>query len=312
MRLLGRVLGCVRRLRGHPSGDRLFQRRHPLEKPLSSNAGGIFLAINDCLNWRLHSAKLQLVETFASTDPLRPTISVMQHRLNTATKYEHQYKRLNRLLASNDMGLLTQHEVGQVIQQMHPVKKREKYGNNALIVLAAKIRNSIPQAKYSANRLYSLREFALKFSVAELKALIRLAKQHQAKLSWSHILYSLPIESSSQRLKTLQQVIRSRGTADDLMRLKLSQSGVRKSLGGQKLHVPQTLQQTLEQIVEHTEGWLNRCQQVWLHEESPLYKCPRSPKPQIQKNRSLAKHGLSLLKRSREIMLEAMHQLKSV
>lgn len=182
------------------------------------------------------------------------------------------------------MDLLTQHEIGQVINQMHPVKKREKYRNNALIVLADKIRVSI-RAKYSANRLYSLREFAVKFNLQEVKTIIRLAIQHQARITWSHILYSLSIENSKKRIGLLHRILSSRATAEDLMRLKIAYSGS-KSLGGKKLRIPHTLQETLEQMIEHTHAWVDRCQKVWLDDDSPL-KC-------ISKKSSVGKRTVRL------------------
>lgn len=113
-------------------------------------------------------------------------------------------------------------------------------------------------------------------------------------------------------MNLLIHTIEQRGTAQDLMRKKLSRLQSRKSQGGQKLSVPQTLQQTLELLLEHTQHWVDRGQKVWLRSDSPLIvEAVKSSARQSATNQDLAKRAIGLLKEMKTMSERGIRRLAS-
>lgn len=230
----------------------------------------------------------------------------------TSLNRREEFKQLKKLFNQpGPRNLLWHHSVGKHVEELCPDDAR-KYGSGGFMELAKKLRKPRSEQEKQkpqsfANLLSAKRKFYKTYRRDEIVRLNKQAKKGRFALTWSHVIFLITLDDPD-RGRFQARCIKAGWSSDELHRRIKEHRGV-KGRGGVRFRRPKTEQDNLRQLIEESEMWRRRFQEVWFPDDR-IGICLDLKKAKSKKSRELQEQAVAILGKMQAIIEECLASQK--
>jgi hypothetical protein len=176
------------------------------------------------------------------------------------------FKKLRELLKQTGQhDLLWHHRAGECVEKLFPREGGRQYGQGRM----TEITTALGKPENFANDLWKCRDFYWVYDRDEVKSLRNRNSTEDFQITWTHIVRLLAVEDAAKRRQFQDECFGRCWTTDELQRAVNDFQG-RRSFGGRSFARPKTLDAGLRQIIDESQTWIRRHQQVWFAPDDPV------------------------------------------
>jgi len=155
-----------------------------------------------------------------------------------------------------------EYHLGVLVDDLCP-RGHRAYGQGNVQALA----DELGPAFTSANKLWNARKLGIAMPGKELRGLLKKAKKASFELTASHLLSLVVVKKEEERATLGSQCVDQRWGVKQLRR-EIHRLQGKQSLGGAPVAKLGSIDDTLQDLVDHSRNWINRYNQAWFGEGS--------------------------------------------
>jgi len=211
-------------------------------------------------------------------------------------------KRLRQLAQEPVKDLLWHYQVGEQVDRICLAENRG-YGDGLIEELAENL-------EIAANTLWTARTFSRVYSRREVRKLSK-PSPTGFKMTWGHVVHLVTFKDDVENRLWFEKHCQENEWSTRELRRQIKDFREPKGKGGRKFEHPENVETALRQLIDESQKWDKRFQEVWFRDDEPAIPS-HAKEYRTQKARNLVADAVETLKTLESDIAEALKSLEQL